>query len=406
MYQPKSPPHLLTLILLTGFSPLSLNMFMPSLANIADDLATDYAMISWSVSGYLAITAVIQLIIGPLSDRIGRRPVLLVALGIFGFASVGCLLAQNIKTFFLFRILQGGMTAGYTLSLAIVRDTKSEQQAVSLIGYIGMSMAVAPMLGPMLGGVMDTVFGWRSIFLFYAASGFVLFTICWFDLGETRRPYVPATKGSRGKPASLVREPLFWAYVLCSAASVGAFYIFLTGAPLVARSSFQVTTAELGVYIGTITVGFMCGGFIAGRLGQRFAPMKLMIAGRIIACSGLAMGLTIFALGLGSAELFFASTVFVGLGNGITMPASNTGAMSVRPELAGSAAGYNGAMIVAGGAVLTALTGLLVPETSGAITLLTLMLGSSAAGLFFAVVAAKLKQRASAEQRSERTSAV
>ena len=88
------------------------------------------------------------------------------------------------------------------------------------------------------------------------------------------------------------------------------------------------------------------------------------------------------------------------------MPASNTGAMSVRPELAGSAAGYNGAMIVAGGAVLTALTGLLVPETNGAITLLTLMLGSSAAGLFFAVVAAKLKQRASAEQTSERTSAV
>lgn len=88
MHQSKSPPHLLTLILLTGFSPLSLNMFMPSLASIADELAPDYATASWSVSGYLAVTAVIQLIIGPLSDRVGRRPILLVAVLFFASASV------------------------------------------------------------------------------------------------------------------------------------------------------------------------------------------------------------------------------------------------------------------------------------------------------------------------------
>jgi len=182
----RTPPHLLTLILLTGFSPLSLNMFMPSLANIADDLLTDYATVSLSISGYLAITAVIQLIIGPLSDRIGRRPVLLAAVFVFTCASVGCILAQDIRTFLFFRMLQGGMTAGYTLSMAIVRDTRSERQAASLIGYIGMSMAIAPMLGPVLGGLLDTAFGWRANFVFYAVSGFILFAFCWFDLGETK----------------------------------------------------------------------------------------------------------------------------------------------------------------------------------------------------------------------------
>jgi Bcr/CflA subfamily drug resistance transporter len=389
----RTPPHLGTLILLTGFSPMSLNMFLPSLANIAVDLETDYGTVSWAVSGYLAMTAIIQLIIGPLSDRIGRRPVLLVALLVFAIASVGCAFAPNIETFLLCRMLQGGVIGGYALSLAIVRDTRTEREAVSLIGYIGMAMAIAPMIAPMLGGVLDTFFGWRFVFGFYAVGGFGLLLLCWLDLGETKPPRAPDTGPPVSVTTRLIREPLFWAYALCGTLSVGAFYIFLTGAPLVAQSSFDVTAAELGVYIGTITVGFMIGGFLAGRLGKRVEPTTMMIAGRVVACSGLVAGLVFLALGFTSTELFFASTLFVGLGNGITMPGSNAGAMSVRPDLAGSAAGLSGALIVAGGAVLTAATGNLVSETNGPQTLLVLMLMASAMGLGFAIWAAWLKQR-------------
>ncbi|MEM9104274.1 MAG: multidrug effflux MFS transporter [Pseudomonadota bacterium] len=396
MYQPKTPPHLLTLVLLSGFSPLTLNMFLPSLAKIADEMATDYATVSWSVSAYLAVTAIIQLLVGPLSDRIGRRPVLLVAVLIFGCASVGCALAQDIYSFLFFRILQGGITAGYTLSLAIVRDTRSERQAVSLIGYIGMSMAVAPMLGPVLGGVMDTFLGWRSIFIFYAVSGFVLLAVCWFDLGETNRQVAQGPGEKPVRTAVLVREPLFWAFSLCGAFSVGSFYVFLTGAPLVALSTFGVSTAELGVYIGTITLGFMAGGFLAGRYGARFGTVSMMIAGRIVACFGLIAGLLLLALGNTIPQLYFASTVFVGLGNGITIPGSNAGAMSLHPELAGSAAGLNGALMVATGALLTAVTGSLVTEASGDQTLLLLMLCAALAGLFLAIWAAWLRRHARA----------
>ena len=380
---------MLTLILLTGFSPMSLNMFLPSLANIAVDLETDYGTASWAVSGYLAITAIIQLIIGPLSDRIGRRPVLLGALLVFAFASVGCALAQSIEVFLFSRMLQGGIIGGYALSLAIVRDTRSEREAVSLIGYIGMTMAIAPMVGPMLGGVLDTFLGWRSIFAFFAASGFGLLILCWLDLGETKQD-----RDSDPGTTSLLREPLFWAYALCGTFSVGAFYIFLTGAPLVAQTVFEISTAELGFYIGTITVGFMLGGFIAGRFGKGFEPTTMMITGRIIACIGLVGGLLVLALGITSPQIFFASTIFVGLGNGITMPGSNAGAMSVRPELAGSAAGLSGALIVAGGAILTAATGTAVTGTNGAQTLLVLMLAASGLGLGFAIWASWLRQRA------------
>ncbi|MFK7835746.1 MAG: multidrug effflux MFS transporter [Sulfitobacter sp.] len=393
MSQTKAPPHLITLILLAGISPLALNMFLPSLANIAAEFETDYATVSWAVSGYLAITAGIQLIVGPLSDRIGRRPVLLLALATFSAASVGCVMAQNIETFLMFRMLQGGMTAGYTLSMAIVRDTKSEREAISLIGYIGMSMAVAPMLGPMLGGVLDTVFGWRATFIFYAMAGFFLLVMCWIDLGETRQRQEVAAGTKPLRAGALLREPLFWAYALCGAFSVGAFYIFLTGVPLVAASTFGVSTAELGFFIGTITIGFMLGGFLTGRYGARYRVSTTMILGRVIACGGLSLGLLLFSLGFTSPAVFFASTICVGLGNGFTMPGSNTGVMSVRPSLAGSAAGLMGAMIVGLGAMVTAGTGMVMTAYPGPRTLLVMMLVSSAIGLALAVLAARLAGR-------------
>ena len=397
----RTPPHLLTLILLTGFSPLSLNMFMPSLANIATDLATDYSKASLAVSGYLALTATIQLIIGPLSDRIGRRPVLLGAVFVFACASVGCVFAQDITTFLIFRMLQGGVAAGFTLSLAIVRDTRTEEQAVSLIGYIGMSMAIAPMLGPMLGGLLDTLFGWRSVFVFYAVSGWILFVLSWIDVGETWPNTTKDRTAPAAKPTALLAEPLFWCFSLCGAFSIGGFFIFITGAPLIAVSVFDLTTAQVGLGIGSITFGFMVGGFIAGRFGRIMGPTTLLIAGRVSACMGASLGLVVLSLGVSSPQLFFACTVFVGLGNGLTIPASNTGAMSVKPELAGSAAGLNAAVIQGTGAVLTAITGRIVTQSSTAETVLILLLSASCISLCCAICAAKLRPLRIVQQTAE-----
>lgn len=391
MLKTRTPPHLITLILLTGFSPLTLNMFVPSLANIADEMATDYATVSLAVAGYLAVTVVIQLVVGPLSDRVGRRPVLLAALAVFTGASIGCALAQDVWTFLLFRMFQGGMTAGYTLSLAIVRDTRSERQAAGLIGYIGMAMALAPMLGPMLGGMLDTAFGWRANFHFYTLSGMCLFALCWFDLGETKTPHAKHGNTPPETVHELAREPLFWAFACCSAFSTGAFYVFVTGAPLVTKSDFGVTTAELGVYMGTITAGFMTGSLISARLAPKVEPIMMMLAGRIIACSGPVIGTAALAAGFVSPVMFFGSTVLVGLGNGLTMPSSNTSAMSVRPKLAGTAAGLNGALIVGTGAALATLTGQALPQQGAALPLLFLMLLSSGAGLI-AVLFAMFRQ--------------
>ncbi len=380
-----SPPRMFTLVLLTGLSVLSLNMFLPSLSNIAEEFHTDYALVALSIAGYLGITAVLQLIMGPLSDLLGRRPVLLVGLVIFILASLGCALAANIWGFLFFRMLQGVIISGWVLSLAVIRDMVPAQEAASQIGYVTMAMAVAPMLGPVLGGVLDELFGWRASFLAFFGFGVVVLGLCWVDLGETNR--VPSGTLMKQSPSypSLFRSRRFWGYALCMAFSTGAFYSFLAGAPLVAETVLALPPATLGFYLGTITAGFLLGSFLSGRYAKRYPLTTMMISGRIVACSGLIGGLLLFLTGFVNAISLFGATVFVGVGNGLTMPSSSAGAMSVRPELAGSASGLAGALTVGGGAVLTSITGVILTEENGAYQLLGMMLFCSLMALVAAL---------------------
>ncbi|WP_420346210.1 multidrug effflux MFS transporter [Pelagibius sp.] len=380
----RTPPTILTLILLTGVSILSLNMFVPSLVNIAVDLDADYALVSLSIAGYLAVTAVLQIVIGPLSDRYGRRPVLLGAIVLFTVASLGCLLAETVWVFLFFRLLQGAIVAGGALSRVVVRDMVPPKQAASLLGYIAMAMAVAPMLGPMVGGALDELFGWRSSFLVFALVGIALFGLTWIDLGETNpNPSQTFRSQVRSYPV-LLRSRRFWGYAGCMAFSTGAFFAFIAGAPLVATALFQISPGMLGLYVGSITGGFVLGSYGAARFAKDFELETMMLAGRVVACTGLTVGLLLFAAGLEHELALFGCTIFVGLGNGITMPSANVGAMSVRSDLAGTASGLAGALTMAAGAVLTWMAGAVVTEETGAMTLLGLMFATSFLGLLCA----------------------
>lgn len=345
----------MTLVLITAVAVLTLNMFLPSLPSMARDFGVSGFVMNLAVSGYLAITTLTLLVMGPLSDRLGRRPVLLGAITLFTLASVGCALATRVEAFLLFRLLQSGMAAGTVMSMAIIRDTMEQQKAAATIGYVGMSMALAPMLGPMLGGALDALFGWRASFWFYAGAGALLFGLCWIDVGETRKITPP--KPDAPVQSSLLKEPRFLAYALTTALSRGGFYIFVTGAPFVAAAVFDAGPMEIGLYVGTITAGFLAGSFLTGRLAQRIEPHRLMFIGRGVGLFGLALGLACVLFGVVTPATLFGSTVAVGLGNGLTVPSSNAASLSVNPQIAGRAAGYEGAMGVAIGAVLTALTG-------------------------------------------------
>ncbi|WP_122076255.1 Bcr/CflA family efflux MFS transporter [Pseudophaeobacter sp. EL27] len=382
----QNAPHLVTLIFSTALAVLSLNMFLPSLARISEDFDASYSLVNLSLGGYLVISAVLQLLMGPLSDLYGRRPVVLASMVIFALASLGCLLAQSIWVFLFFRMLQAAVVVGQVVSRATIRDMHSTKEAASKLGYVTMAMALAPMLGPMLGGALDMAFGWRSSFALYALMGVGLLLLCWADWGETNHNR-SATFGAQMRTyPELLASRRFWGYSFCMAFSIGGFYAFITGAPLVAAAWFDLSAALVGLGIGIITGGFMVGNFVTGRLANRVPLIHLILAGRVSALIGPMIGLGLFYLGQGGPLVFFGSAIAVGFGNGLTVANASAGLMSVRPHLAGSASGLSGAIVVALGAVITTGTGVAVTAQNAPYMVLSLMLLSSfcalASGLY------------------------
>lgn len=392
MTLPKKP-SLLTLVLLTSISVLSLNLFLPSLSRIAAEFEADYALVSLSIGGYLAVSAVLQVIMGPLSDLYGRRPVLLAGLAIFVAASVGCYLAQDIWMFLGFRLLQSAVVCAMVISRAVVRDIAPQAEAARLLGLIGTAMALAPLMGPVLGGVLDELFGWRANFAAFVLIGLAMFALTWVDLPETN-PHLGAgfARHFRSYP-ELLGVPLFWAHCGSLVFSVGGFYAFLGGAPQVAEAQFGLSPAWVGVGMGSISAGFMLGNYLTGRLSGRVPLSRIVLAGRWLALIGPALGVVLFSLGANHPLFMFGCVLFIGLGNGLTIPGVNASVMSVAPHLAGSASGLSGALTLAGGAALTAVSGLVVGGAGGALALLSLLVAVSALALFSAQYAYRLEAR-------------
>ena len=166
-------PGTLTLILLSALAVLPVNMFLPSLPAIAAEFGSDYGTISLTVAGYAFGAAILQLLMGPLSDRLGRRPVLLLALAVFVLASISCALATNVWSFLVSRLAQATVIACYSVSLAAIRDAYPEREAASLIGYVAVAWSIAPMLGPVIGGALDQLLGWRANLWLLAILGSV-----------------------------------------------------------------------------------------------------------------------------------------------------------------------------------------------------------------------------------------
>ena len=182
-----TPPHIITLVSLAGMSALSMNIFLPSLPGMTAYFDTSYAIMNLSISMYLAVTAVLQLFIGPISDRVGRRPVVLISFSIFFIATIGCLVSTSIEIFLFFRMLQAFIVTGMVLSRAIVRDIVENEKAASMIGYVTMGMAIVPMFAPAIGGFLNDLFGWKANFSMLLIIGVVIAIFAFFDLGETNK---------------------------------------------------------------------------------------------------------------------------------------------------------------------------------------------------------------------------
>ena len=376
-----SPPHITTLVLLAGIGALSMNIFLPSLAAMAEYFETDYALVQLSISAYLGVIGMLQLIIGPLSDRYGRRPVMLWALAIFTLSTLGCLMAESIKMFLFFRALQAAVAAGIVLSRAIVRDMVPANEAASMIGYVTMGMSLVPMIGPIAGGWLGGTFGWQASFIALFLFGLGVFLISWRDLGETNKnPSANFTKQFHAYP-ELLRARRFWGYALTAAFASGAYFGFLGGAPFVASEMLGLSEEELGLWFAAPAIGYMLGNFLSGRFASQVGINRMMLWGGLVATLGTVISLVMFGAGLFHPISLFFPIAFIGVGNGMTLPSANAGIVSVRPNLAGSASGLGGTLMIGGGAVLAALVGALLGPETGPWPLVILMIVASGASV-------------------------
>ncbi|WP_170357235.1 multidrug effflux MFS transporter [Ruegeria arenilitoris] len=373
----RSPPKLLTLVLLSGLSALSMNLFLPSLPFMAVYFEADYKVMQLSIALYLLINAVLQILIGPIADKAGRRPVLLWGLVLFLLATLGCICAPNVETFLAFRMGQAVIVVGIVLSRAAVRDMYDQDQAASMIGYVTMGMAVVPMIGPAIGGILEESFGWKANFwLPFGLAAFAL-ALTYHDFGETSAKSGKTLIQQFREYPELLTSPRFWGYSLSSALSSGAFFAYLGGAPFIGTEIFGLTAAEVGIYFGAPAVGYFFGNFISGRYSVRYGVNRMVRWGCWLNAIGVALSAVLFLAGWGSALSFFGFMTFVGLGNGMSIPNATAGSLSVRPHLAATASGLSGAIMLGGGAALSALAGAMLTNETGAMPLLWLMLATS-----------------------------
>ncbi len=376
-----SQPHIATLIMLASIGAVTMNMFLPSLPAMADHFDTSTATMGLAVGVYLGASAVFQILSGPLSDMMGRRPIVLWSLAIFVTASLAINFAPTLGTFFALRALQAVAGTTMVLSRAIVRDTTSTQNAGSRIAYVTMGMSIVPMLSPAIGGYIQTHFGWQGNFTMLGLLGALCWIVAYLDQGETAPETSHNAWAQFRQYPDLLTSQRFWGYCLASSLGSGAFFAYVGGAPFVGSVIYGLSPQHLGMYFGAPAVGYFVGNFLSGRYSSRLGVDFMVGAGLLISLIGLLVSLGLSAASLGSAQTFFGFMTLVGLGNGMTIPNATAGMLSIKPKLAGTASGLGSAIMIGGGAGLSAIAGLQLDGASTDMPLLELMAISVFAGI-------------------------
>lgn len=393
-----TPPSIGTMVALVAVASIPLNIFLPSLPAMAKYFETPYSVMQFAVTGFLVLTGLLQLVIGPLSDRFGRRPVLLVALLIFILASAGASIATSFNEFMFYRLIQSVVVAGTAISRASVRDMVGRDKAASMIGYITMGMALAPMLTPPLGGYLGATFGWQSNFYVLTGCGILVFALTFFDYGETNlKRTANFTQQFKAYPA-LLTSRRFWGYSLTTAFSAACYFAYLGGAPYVGSVVYHLGPEQIGLYLMFTPMGYIMGNFISGRYSRVLGLEKMLIIGCSLVLVPMLTCLAVILSGVSHPLGFYLFTFSIGLGNGMVLPNATAGLLDVNPSLAGSASGLGGAILTFGGAAFSATAGFLLTETSGALPLVLCIVVASACALSVALFTVRVERQVRAEE--------
>lgn len=371
--QPRA--FLLLLVALSMLGPLTLNILVPSLPGLAKAFSTSRENAQLTFSLYLFGMAISQLVLGPLADRFGRRPVVLVALVTYVAASIGAHFAPTIEMLIATRVMQSfGATAGLTLGRTMIRDRYDQNSAASVIGYVTMVMVLAPMISPLLGAMIDEAFGWRAILAFCAVLGALSFALALLNLPETRPVTLVAatTRQVIERTIGLVGNIRYMAYWGASAFCSALFFSFLGTAPHLMLEVLRVPKTEYGLWFMTPGLGYMLGNFVSGSYARRLGIDTLIYWGNIAGLIGSVALIGPALAGYLSPLALFGPVMIMSFGNGLVLPNAIAGGLGVDPAAAGAGSGLMGFGQVGVGAVVSFIAAKYTEDT--ALPLAVLML--------------------------------
>ena len=346
MLKPDTLALTVVLALLTALGPLSTDMYLPSLPTIARDFGASTAQTQLTLSAFLLGFAVGQFVYGPVSDKIGRRPVLLIGLGLFVLASLACAAAGSIETLVGARFVQAlGASGPIVLGRAIVRDLYEGPRAGRELSRMGSIMGTVPAVAPILGGVLHEAFGWRSTFMACIVFSLALAAIVATRLPETIRSRSPAPLSFltilRGF-GRLLQHPGYRVYVGLSTLAYGGLFSFISGSSFVLQGVYGLAELAYAFSFAFMVLGFIAGTFLAQRIvGRRGLDGTIRLGVMALAAGGGTM-LVLVALGVPTSFAVTGPMAVYAIGVGLTMPQSMASAMMPFPDRAGAASSLLG----------------------------------------------------------------
>ncbi|HUB10867.1 MAG TPA: multidrug effflux MFS transporter [Acetobacteraceae bacterium] len=350
----RAPLYLL--VTLTACGTLGMHMIIPALPATAASLRVGAGTIQLAITLYLVGLAIGQLIYGPISDRFGRRPVLLVGLGLYtvaGFAAAAAPFAAALITARVFQSLGG--CAGMVLGRAIVRDTASADRAAAQLALLTLAMSAVPALAPAIGGYATAWFGWRACFALLAALGGVTLVLTWALLPETLGPR-DGGRGARSLLFSylrLLRSRAFCGYAVGGACKTTSFYAFMSASPFIFEHRLHRGPQEVGMYYLLLMCGVALGGLIANRVAGRIPTRTALRVANGLAITGASAFALADLVGWVSVSTMVAPVALFMVGAGMASPFAVAGAVSVNPLAIGAASGLYGCVQMTYGVLCT-----------------------------------------------------
>jgi len=356
------------LALVTALGPVSTDMYLPSMPDISRVLGATVAEVQLTLSSYLAGYALGQIAYGPFSDRYGRRPVLLFALALFCIANLACALASSIEALIAARTLQAlGGSGAIVVTRAIVRDLYAGARAGRELSLMGAIMAIAPIVAPLVGGVLQTAFGWRANFIVTFGVGVIATILVWRSLPETlsRRAPEPLTFGGAVRVyAGLLQNRAYLAHLGIVAASFAGLFAWISGSPFVLQDIYGLSPFGFSLAFVVGSLGFMLGTLLATQLVMRAGLDRTLGWGSLaLAAGGLALTASL-ALGATSVAALVLPIALYLFGLGLALPQAMAGALTPFPDRAGAASSLIGFVQQASAATLGAVVGHTLGQTA------------------------------------------